>query len=272
MGYHKVPESELKPAFLMLSGCETDLAKAAKSQGADHSVISTHYHKSQKWLQKVYGLNAPSTTPNTSSRPPSAPSQSLPQSGQSNHKAHSKGLTPPRAPASLRSRLDIPAPSAPRQQFAAARLSPNHERILEREIQSLRDRQNVQSTLLSEARSTKRMLEESAEYERDVRRKLERQLEDTEKERDSARKMEAYALEQMKREVENRRRAEDRAEAERNLRREAEKCAEKRAKPLLEDLAIMFQRAAQGDGVSLAGLVGTQSGRGSHPPSPFLQD
>ncbi|KAK2463178.1 hypothetical protein APHAL10511_004833 [Amanita phalloides] len=44
-----VGQDEMKPIYLMLSGCETDLAKHNKA----HSSI--HYVNAQTWLQKVYG-------------------------------------------------------------------------------------------------------------------------------------------------------------------------------------------------------------------------
>ena len=39
----------MKPAYLMLSGCETDLARDEKENS------STHNTNSRTWLQKVYG-------------------------------------------------------------------------------------------------------------------------------------------------------------------------------------------------------------------------
>ncbi|KAM6502472.1 hypothetical protein JOM56_002449 [Amanita muscaria] len=46
---HEVHEDNMKPVYLMLSGCEADLAKAEKETTA------THYLNAQTWLQKVYG-------------------------------------------------------------------------------------------------------------------------------------------------------------------------------------------------------------------------
>jgi hypothetical protein len=45
----------MKPAYLMLSGCEADLAKGTKGNAVDPQDASVHYQKSQTWLQKVYG-------------------------------------------------------------------------------------------------------------------------------------------------------------------------------------------------------------------------
>ncbi|KAF5370807.1 hypothetical protein D9758_001967 [Tetrapyrgos nigripes] len=61
----RVSEQDLKPAFLLLAGCETDLGKNNK---ADTKASSHHYSNSQKWLQKVYGS---SSVPSAASEPSS---------------------------------------------------------------------------------------------------------------------------------------------------------------------------------------------------------
>jgi hypothetical protein len=137
--------------------------------------------------------------------------------------------------------------------------------MLERELQSLRDRETTQS---HNARSAKRKFENDFTAERALRRKLERKLDDLEGQLDVSKKMEKFALEQMKREVDSRRRAEERAECERDKRREVETGMKERGtKPLFEDLADMFQRAAKGEGVVLpnvaTGSGPSRSGRGS---------
>jgi len=53
MQQHGVQEDDLKPAFLMLSGCETDLMKMSRSTDAVAS--EQHFQRSKEWLQKVYG-------------------------------------------------------------------------------------------------------------------------------------------------------------------------------------------------------------------------
>ncbi|KAK7472752.1 hypothetical protein VKT23_000862 [Stygiomarasmius scandens] len=155
MAQHHVPEQDLKPVFLLLSGCESDLGKHKDAN-------SDHYRNAQKWLQKVYGRAPVPPTP-------------------------------------------VPVSIAPR----ASPPSRPDSTSLERQVQSLRDRLNNHVTLLSESQSSKRKLEDDFNLERDVRRKLERQVDDLRKEREQARDMESYALEQLRREVESRRRAED---------------------------------------------------------------
>ncbi|KAJ7091262.1 hypothetical protein C8R44DRAFT_417243 [Mycena epipterygia] len=208
-----IPESDLKPAFLLLSGCESDLGKIARATG-DATKVSEHYSNAQKWLHKVYGT----------STPPLASSPSSVDDPKRTIVDDSKRpivLGPPRAPASLRSRIDTSAPSAPRSHPP----SPNH-RLLEREIQSLRDRHTYNTNVISDIRSEKRRLEEAVEMERNVRRKVQRELDEVVKERDTARRMEHLAVDQMKREVDSRRRAEDRAEEQRDLRKRAESSAD----------------------------------------------
>ncbi|KAJ7045643.1 hypothetical protein C8F04DRAFT_1065568 [Mycena alexandri] len=201
-----IPEHELKPAFLLLSGCETDLGKLARSN-SDPDKVSEHYSNAQQWLQKVYGASTPPLPP---------PALSADDSKRP------RANTPPRAPASLRSRIDTTdAPSAPRSHPT----SPNH-RMMEREIQSLRDRHQNNANLISDMRVSKRKLEETVEIERDVRRRLQHELDEVKKQREEARRMEVLALAQMKREVDLRRRAEDQADDERELRKRAEDSAE----------------------------------------------
>ncbi|KAJ7924938.1 hypothetical protein B0H13DRAFT_1976807 [Mycena leptocephala] len=184
-----IPETELKPAFLLLSGCETDLGKLARVKG-DTDKASEHYSNAQKWLHRVYGASLPPLAPIHRTR-----------IGQS---AAGTCLSP--------FSFDTGAPSAPRSS------SPN-PKILEREIQSLRDRHTHNTNVIADIRASKRKLEDTIEGDR-------RELDEVAKERDNARRMENLALNQMKREVDSRRRAEDRADEERELRRRAESSAE----------------------------------------------
>ncbi|KAF8210401.1 hypothetical protein K438DRAFT_1809618 [Mycena galopus ATCC 62051] len=203
MKQFNIPDNEFKPAFLLLSGCETDLGKLARSKG-DADKVLEHYDNAQKWLHRIYGANIPP----------------LPSPSPSTGNSKPKTTTPPRAPTSLQSRIDTsgPAPSAPR-----AHPDP---RMMEREIQSLRARHTHNTNVLADVRASKRKLEDTVEVERVVRRRLQNELDKVTKERDNARRMEVLALDQMKREVDSRRRAEDRAEEERELRKRIERSME----------------------------------------------
>lgn len=53
-------EAKLKPVFLLLSGCELDMAICARNAG-DLAASEQHYANVQMWLQKVYGTTPPAT-------------------------------------------------------------------------------------------------------------------------------------------------------------------------------------------------------------------
>ena len=239
MNQHDVKEDELKPAFLMLSGCETDLWKLTRPlDGSPNEVSDEHFKQSQRWLQKVYGLQAPVAGKL------SAHSFRINLDDRIAFLAHSPtdSGNPPSG-----SRLTTAAHDLDCSLTDASTLH-----TLEREVQSLRDNQARQATLLDCTNSAKRKLEDDLSREVALRRRLERQLDEADKAIHSARKMENYAIDQLKREVDIRRRAEDRANAEREKRKDAERSMESMTiKPLFEGIAGMFQRAAQ-EGMPLA--------------------
>jgi hypothetical protein len=49
-----VSESELKPAYLFLAGCESDLVKVSRAM-KNPAAASEHYAAARMWLQKVFG-------------------------------------------------------------------------------------------------------------------------------------------------------------------------------------------------------------------------
>lgn len=51
-------EAKLKPVFLLLSGCELDMAISTRNAG-DVTVSEQHYVNVQMWLHKVYGTTTP---------------------------------------------------------------------------------------------------------------------------------------------------------------------------------------------------------------------
>lgn len=247
-----VSEQDIKPAFLMLSGCEVDLAKKAKKK-KDTAAASVHYRAAQKWLQRVFGEGAP--PPETLARLQpfnAAPSQTTPTTATDCSRLSSKPIPTSPSPSRLKVPICVlpitpgtPSIATPTKPFAAIHTKPGNSislsqhRILERELQSLRDRNNDQALLLSEVRNVKRKLEEDNEHERNLRRKLQRKLDELEKERDDARRLETYALDQIKREVNIRRKAEERAEKEHELRMELVKATAERnidTKVVFEDL------------------------------------
>ncbi|KAG5722649.1 hypothetical protein E4T56_gene14474 [Termitomyces sp. T112] len=184
-----VAEGDLKPAFLLLSGCETDMAKRVKS--VRPSDAEGHYQRSQRLLQKVYGTFA--------------------ESQQSRRVSISRPLhsvQPQQVPHSISINDTIPNEGSP----INARL--------ERELRSLRKERDEQSTLLAELRAAKRKLEDDFTYECRSRRRLLRDFDDLQKELGNARKAEDHALSQVKREVDARRKAEEVAWTEKGMRQE----------------------------------------------------
>jgi hypothetical protein len=220
MRAHGSVEDELKPAYLLLSACEGDLAR----RSTDVEAAARHRASSQRWLQKVYGsVSSESAAAMTPARPTSS---GVPDTTRS-HGA----MTLPASPTTCE-----PPASAP------------HFSTLERDIQSLHDFYAAQSSKLSESRVAKRQLEDALTEERHHRRKLEDRIDVLERELDRARGMEASAVQQVKGEVAARRKVEGSLEQERARRKDLEKRLEARAaKPLFEDLANLFQSAAKGE-------------------------
>ncbi|KDQ57753.1 hypothetical protein JAAARDRAFT_194035 [Jaapia argillacea MUCL 33604] len=229
-------EWELKPAYLMLSTCQRDLGKRARTpEGEDSDASKEHFSRAVEYLQKVYGSDSPAldTLPSV---PPALPrSESLPinRCHSLNGNSHPPvGPNPSPAPhttfALLPPNSSTPAPNVGRT------------RILEREIQCLRTRLETINTALTQTVKLKRLAESDLSSERAQRRKVERQLDDVERQLDVTKRMEGFALENVKREVEARRRAErELAERERN--------GEGGKRAVLEGLAEMFGKAARGE-------------------------
>lgn len=208
---HGVSEADLKPAFLFLSSCETDLARQARAAQSTIEVAE-HSKNARTWLQKVYGSGA------------------SPEASQALGVVESIMSSIPCLPKATVQVMDRGADVEPSPIVARAVVQ---QRILEREIQSLRDRQHHQSNLLSETRVAKRKLEDDFDCERDLRYRLQRCLDDTRRELEMARKMETYALDQVKREVEARRKAEDMAQEEKSQRLKLQRFSEEEtAQPL----------------------------------------
>ncbi|CAA7259075.1 unnamed protein product [Cyclocybe aegerita] len=171
-----VGASDFKPAYLLLSGCETDLAKIAKTEGKDTQTVSGHCKAAKSWLQKVFGIADPSRTE-----------------------------------AETKENLDHSNPLYAKELNGTSDKSADYKDIqeLERKIQSLRDRNFNQGRQIAQLQSQKRKLEDDYLHERDLRRKYQRKLDEAERDRDTARKMEKHALNQVTREVAARRQAEE---------------------------------------------------------------
>lgn len=245
-------EQDLNPAFLMLSSCETELSKRGRTtSGQETDNSKEHAQKSYTWLQKVYAERGPRSerpTPLTSCLIPKSTIKSTNQTSD-----HSRYATSSKPSEDHVGRSDVyPLPN-----YKPTAEVTNDSRIqaLENQIQSLRDREKIGNSQFAAIRSAKRKIEDDFDAERNLRKKFERRLNDMEGKLDVSKKMENFALDQMKREVDARRRAEERAENERERRKGVEASLNSRSsttgRPLFEDLADMFQRAAKGEGMIL---------------------
>lgn len=222
----------------MLAGCYSDLSKTASPD-----VAKKHMARAQECLYKVYGANAPSIA-----------MSSIPQirgrDGQRGH-AVSSG-SGPAARSVSHGKTDHPV-----NQPRASAADESRLRVLEREVQSLRDRHTNATANLATARAAKRQLEDDLTSERDTRRKVERELADALGELNGACRGEKYAIEQCRREVDSRRRTEERAAELRDelalLRRELDAKAretaerEKKVRETFGHLGELFARASKGE-------------------------
>jgi hypothetical protein len=260
MNKHGVSENDLKPAHLMLSSCERELGK--QTENSNPAASRVHFDNSVNWLQKVYGL--PVTQPASSTRNALGLDLSDTNRPPKTQEDASQNCNP--------GRTTKPIPDRPRNDrlrscssisttdsnMTIKEASPQ-VRVLEREIEYLRNQQASQAQRLSEARSAKRNLEADLASERSVRRRLERTLDNVEKELKWTKKLEAFALQKVNVEAGARRRAESLIEEEREKRRNVEKALET-SKPCYEDFAYLFQRGAQNDGKVFAGPNGSGKG------------
>lgn len=229
--------AKLKPVVLMLASCHLDLSRRARTtNGGETPASLALFEKARTGFQQVYGTFV---APPTSGHPPSSSSSTRPDPG-------TNGQDNPKR-----------APSESPDKVALSRAQTGQIKILEREIQALRDRQADQAHALEAARLGKRKAEDGQSSERHARRKIEKELERVEADLAAARRRENYALDQCRAEVESRRRMETEAEERRRAVEEAE-TKEKRAREYFAKLGVFFLKAARGDAVEPA--VG---------PSPF---
>ncbi|KAH9945675.1 hypothetical protein B0H21DRAFT_744176 [Amylocystis lapponica] len=247
-----LPARDLKPAFLMLSSCHTDLAKQTRAPDGSCTDESTrHILEAAKWLQHVYGTHVPPAAEPTSAEC-AATKASMDVSAVPS--ASTSTPAPPRGCLANTSNLPAPATHERRESSGPSR---GLVQMLEREIQALRDRQADHTALLSEARALRRRAQEDLDEERRARRKAERAMEQAGLDVVGVRRAEKLALEEARAEGEGRRRAELRAEELRDelvrVRRECQvrvdACAEedRRARECFGKLGALFLKASKGE-------------------------
>ncbi|KAI0305775.1 hypothetical protein B0F90DRAFT_1701065 [Multifurca ochricompacta] len=211
-------ECDMRPAFLMLSSCHTELWKQARSpDGSETELSAAHLDKSRRWLQLVYGPLNPEPTSEGSS----------------------EGLDP--ADIALGQAYDVSISSVHERTAS----SKSQRTDIEREIQVLRHNQALHVKELANTQQAKRRLEHEATNERARRRRLERVLRDFETNLVKAQRRadEAHALVRM--EANMRRRCENTIIEERAKCRTLEEYLQKQAqdaKPLLQELAGLFHK------------------------------
>lgn len=175
-----VNDDDLKPAYLFLSGCHTDMGKQARSaNGAESEDTQVHFKESKRLLQKVYGTQQPEVADGPPVNGASQPTLSEPD----------------RRP---RANTATQGPS-----------------VQQREIQSLRDKNEHLTRTARKAEKALDQLDRDLASERSYRRKLQTRLDDTERDLETLRRAARSLEERLDREAEARRRAEDALAAER---------------------------------------------------------
>ncbi|KAF7983308.1 hypothetical protein HWV62_22986 [Athelia sp. TMB] len=152
-------DADLKPAFLLLFNCETLLCKMVLAKESRRTECSDgHARKALEWLRKIYNdVNLPlSSAEQEANAMRSMPSPKL--TSLARHTVDSMGPMPA-----------IPPPTSP-----TAFLS--HLQQLEEELKQLREDKHNLTEELSTVCAAKRLLEEDTNVERNVRRRLEREL------------------------------------------------------------------------------------------------
>jgi hypothetical protein len=214
----------MRPAFLMLSSCHTELWRQTRApDGSETETSVAHFDKSRRWLQLVYGPMNPETTSGDDSEvlDTLSPVSSTPRRTQDVPSAH-KNATWDKT---RRSRTNT-----------------------ERDLQLLRDRQVHHIEELARIREAKRRFENEAANERVTRRRLERTLRDLQTKLSKAQRRadDAHALVRM--EANTRKRCEQAVAEEQAKRRVLEEHFKKQAqsaRPLLEGLHGLFQKAGE---------------------------
>jgi len=215
-----IRECDMKPAFLMLSSCHVELWRQSRStDGSETEISAAHLDKSCRWLQLVYGPGNPEV---------------IAEERLEVFDTHSSiDTTPSQAPS-------IPFAGEP------ITFEKRQRTDLERDLQILRDRQAIQLQELAHTREAKRRLEDEATDERATRRRLERTLHDLKTKLAKAQRRVDDVQALVRIEANARRRSEQMVSEERAKRRALEEHLKRQtqsARPLLEELAGLFQRA-----------------------------
>lgn len=236
----------------MISACHGDKAKRAKDPSGLNTPESTeHYQLSLKWLQKVYGTsvslkNQESAKASDLSKPVPLVENRSSLKVDSSRFGDEKLALPPRPSFLPAPRAHLP--TSPQSSYT------DRIRTLEHQVDVLRARNTRSEKSVAESEALKRKQDQELSHERWKRRKVQTELDDISAELKAARHMEKHASGLAKRETELRRQAEMRGEELMRrievLEKEKKRASDGGKAVLFEDLANMFQKAAQvqGDG------------------------
>ncbi|CCM03312.1 uncharacterized protein FIBRA_05440 [Fibroporia radiculosa] len=256
---------ELKPAFLMLACGYRDLAlQARRRDGTEDEPTQESQSYTQRatlMIQRVYGTDIPQADTTSALHDEATKSSidvsAIPSAAEGDHRQCLTSTTNLTSAHTEQGNSSCPPAES-----------------LEREIQTLRELQKEHIL----TRTAKRKLGDELHAERQIRQRLERELEDASRKLASSRRMENAAVDQCKAEMASRRRAEERAEEERCTRKDVEdevrrvrrdaqetregarramreiqgrlekaQTNEKRARECFETLGLLFMKAAKGD-------------------------
>ena len=260
-------QEDMKPVYLMLGSCYTDLSRQVRClDGSGVDLAKENMVKASEYFRMVYGEYVPDSLVSHS---PSLVSRMQEPTGKKDAK---------KAPA------DSPHGASAPERKRKDQVPPEDEGRLKRDNQSLRDRQKHHIATISGLRDAIRKLEEELEAERGLHRETEVALTE---ELQGARRSTKYALEQCKREVENRRRIEERVVELRDevavVKLEADAVArsaqdkDRKTRDFFVGLGSLFTRAAHGDledsiAPMLSGPSGSRRSVEVTPPSEGSQE
>ncbi|TBU41691.1 hypothetical protein BD309DRAFT_867846 [Dichomitus squalens] len=245
-------EADLRPALLLLANCCREMSKKLRHTPGDAGAMeeSKQYAtQSIELFRKVYGSSGP---------PPIFDGFRVPQA--SSPLAAGTLLAPfdpTRSQVASRTTTPLATSSA---ELASRHGTPNaisaeneRKKMLERKIQSLRDRLRTQEESLDQERCARRKVEDRLDLERLCRQTLEEQLKTAEESAIRALRGEESALDQCRAELEMRRQSEERIAELRDriamLERKLEEVLENdmKTKDYLRRMGLSLMKAANGD-------------------------
>lgn len=260
-------DADLRPAFLMLSSCHTQLGMRSRiMHGENAEKTRHHFHMAQVYVQRIYGA---ACVPDNGSLTQGQGIGIIP--GCAGDLAGSSGLHE-----TASSGHPAPCTSAdPALQDKYEKQVKLNEELktrlgkLQKEIEALRESDKQRAVRVSAAEASNRRLEDSLQAEQKTRAQMDSEIAKLTLELASVRSKELSAQEQFKKEAVLRRREEQTSEFLRTRLGDASKQMaqvvkvahgrEKNARECFGRLGVLFLKAAKGEGIdpasAAAGLV-----------------